>query len=173
MAALIGRSPSSRCAPVCVGCSWRRPASFAVMHLKRSCDRQRLGAALANSMPGAGFEPARGFPQGILSPSRLPISPPRPIRRADDSHGGPDLPSDEARWEPICPDRRASRASHSPTTTGRQPAYRPTSRDNAIEHRRREAAPTARYDAHHLLAEPGLITLRRGLLVNRQASLRR
>src|SRR5437868_15541853 len=28
-------------------------------------------------MPGAGFEPTWGFPQGILSPLRLPISPPR------------------------------------------------------------------------------------------------
>ena len=30
------------------------------------------------SMPGAGLEPARGYPQGILSPLRLPISPPGP-----------------------------------------------------------------------------------------------
>jgi hypothetical protein len=27
-------------------------------------------------VPGAGLEPARGFPRGILSPLRLPISPP-------------------------------------------------------------------------------------------------
>ena len=27
-------------------------------------------------VPGAGIEPARGFPRGILSPLRLPISPP-------------------------------------------------------------------------------------------------
>ena len=27
-------------------------------------------------VPGAGVEPARGFPRGILSPLRLPISPP-------------------------------------------------------------------------------------------------
>ncbi len=27
-------------------------------------------------MPGAGLEPARGFPRGILSPLRLPVSPP-------------------------------------------------------------------------------------------------
>ena len=29
-------------------------------------------------VPGAGFEPARGFPLGILSPLRLPIPPPGP-----------------------------------------------------------------------------------------------
>ncbi len=27
-------------------------------------------------VPGAGLEPARSFPRGILSPLRLPISPP-------------------------------------------------------------------------------------------------
>ena len=27
-------------------------------------------------VPGAGVEPARGFPRGILSPLRLPVSPP-------------------------------------------------------------------------------------------------
>ena len=27
-------------------------------------------------VPGAGIEPARGFPRGILSPLRLPIPPP-------------------------------------------------------------------------------------------------
>ena len=27
-------------------------------------------------VPGAGLEPARGFPRGILSPLRLPVSPP-------------------------------------------------------------------------------------------------
>ena len=30
------------------------------------------------SVPGAGFEPAWGCPQGILSPLRLPVSPPGP-----------------------------------------------------------------------------------------------
>ena len=29
-------------------------------------------------MPGAGLEPARDYSQGILSPLRLPISPPGP-----------------------------------------------------------------------------------------------
>ena len=32
-------------------------------------------------VPGAGIEPARGFPRGILSPLRLPISPPGQIGR--------------------------------------------------------------------------------------------
>ena len=27
-------------------------------------------------VPGAGVEPARGYPRGILSPLRLPVSPP-------------------------------------------------------------------------------------------------
>ena len=31
-------------------------------------------------VPGAGIEPARSFPRGILSPLRLPISPPGQIR---------------------------------------------------------------------------------------------
>ena len=31
-------------------------------------------------MLGAGLEPAWGFPPGILSPLRLPISPPEPDR---------------------------------------------------------------------------------------------
>ncbi len=30
----------------------------------------------SNMVPGAGIEPARGFPRGILSPLRLPVSPP-------------------------------------------------------------------------------------------------
>ena len=33
-------------------------------------------------MPGAGFEPARGEPQGILSPLCLPIPPPGPAHQA-------------------------------------------------------------------------------------------
>ena len=32
--------------------------------------------SLIYMVPGAGIEPARGFPRGILSPLRLPISPP-------------------------------------------------------------------------------------------------
>ena len=35
-------------------------------------DRSKFGLMV----PGAGLEPARGFPRGILSPLRLPVSPP-------------------------------------------------------------------------------------------------
>ena len=31
-------------------------------------------------VPGAGIEPARGYPRGILSPLRLPVPPPGPER---------------------------------------------------------------------------------------------
>jgi eukaryotic-like serine/threonine-protein kinase len=31
---------------------------------------------ISDEMPGPGFEPGRGCPQGILSPMRLPVSPP-------------------------------------------------------------------------------------------------
>src|SRR5206468_3095831 len=46
--------------------------AIAELQIPRSLTRRRDG------MPGAGFEPARGFPQRILSPPRLPVSPPRP-----------------------------------------------------------------------------------------------
>ena len=31
-------------------------------------------------VPEVGVEPTRGFPHGILSPARLPIPPPRPVK---------------------------------------------------------------------------------------------
>ncbi len=41
---------------------------------------QRYGLSililLLKMVPGAGIEPARGYPRGILSPLRLPIPPP-------------------------------------------------------------------------------------------------
>lgn len=40
---------------------------------RRACAREKRGKSL---VPGAGLEPARGCPRGILSPLRLPISPP-------------------------------------------------------------------------------------------------
>jgi hypothetical protein len=39
--------------------------------------RKRQSIPPGKPMPGAGIEPAWGYPQGILSPSRLPISPSR------------------------------------------------------------------------------------------------
>ena len=38
-------------------------------------------------VPGAGLEPARGRPRGILSPLRLPVPPPGPMRRPEDGVG--------------------------------------------------------------------------------------
>ena len=55
---LLGSSPACRLR------SPKRPASQVVVMLA--------------SVPGAGFEPARGRPRGILSPLRMPVSPPGP-----------------------------------------------------------------------------------------------
>ncbi len=37
---------------------------------------RKLHNSLILLVPGAGIEPARGYPRGILSPLRLPIPPP-------------------------------------------------------------------------------------------------
>ncbi len=39
-------------------------------------------------VPGAGIEPARGFPRGILSPLRLPIPPPGQTHVIHNNNGG-------------------------------------------------------------------------------------
>jgi hypothetical protein len=52
----------------------------------RNCDQHRTRTDIRGAcvMPGPGLEPGRGFPQGILSPLRLPLSPSR-LRPADSS----------------------------------------------------------------------------------------
>ncbi len=55
--------------------------SFGIVVVRAQDNQLRTLLPLVPDMPGAGLEPARGFPQGILSPLRLPISPPRLGRR--------------------------------------------------------------------------------------------
>ena len=44
-----------------------------------TASERRGNAKVVVIMLGAGIEPAWGFPQGILSPLRLPVSPPEPV----------------------------------------------------------------------------------------------
>ncbi len=48
-----------------------------LLHGRRAAQGTKV---LETRMPRAGFEPARGFPQGILSPLCLPIPPPGLLR---------------------------------------------------------------------------------------------
>src|SRR5690606_15055700 len=50
-----------------------RPSNYAQFAPAAAAYRSALEAQM---VPGAGVEPAWGFPRGILSPLRLPISPP-------------------------------------------------------------------------------------------------
>ena len=52
--------------------------SIFLIYISRSKNTQQK----SKSMPGAGLEPARSYPRGILSPLCLPIPPPGPGRGA-------------------------------------------------------------------------------------------
>ena len=59
--------------PVALGCQLRTGKDYSLLTSRSAI----AGARLPGVVPRAGFEPARAEAQRILSPSRLPIPPPR------------------------------------------------------------------------------------------------
>src|SRR5215213_11557154 len=75
-----------------IGVSGRGVMVHSVVHL--GCGKM---VRSCNSMPGAGLEPARPCSQGILSPLRLPISPPGPWNAKYTVSAGDRFPPDPGR----------------------------------------------------------------------------